>query len=219
MDSVAARLAETVLFPTPPLPLSTIMMCFILSRLSWSLNPSSLIIGFAESDTFSSRYDLQVIGFVVAGRNLFNAESVFLKHAFGRSSGGSFEYTVEGLPESLAGAFIPEGIQGSSRFYNRVLKMDLVSDDGETAVVGRKGSIWYSGRARSSAWIRDPWGDNPYDLHRRFIDEGVVFVRDPLRGPIGVYTSFRDEDGNVLHAVDRRAMGQRVDPPGTETDH
>ncbi|MDD2532125.1 MAG: glyoxalase [Candidatus Methanomethylophilaceae archaeon] len=140
----------------------------------------------------------------------------------GDPSGGSFEYTVEGLPESLAGAFIPVRDTGSSsRFYNRVLKMDLVSDDGETAVVGRKG--FYLVLRKSQIFGVDTGiilgVDNPYDLHRRFIDEGVVFVRDPLRGPIGVYTSFRDEDGNVLHAVDRRAMGQRVDPPGTETNH
>lgn len=140
----------------------------------------------------------------------------------GDPSGGFFEYTVEGLPESLAGAFIPVmDTERSSRFYIRILKMDLISDDGEIAVVGRKGFYLI---LKKSQTVGIDTGiifgvDNPYDLHRRFIDENVVFVRDPLRGPIGVYTSFRDDDGNVLHAVDRRAMGQRVGPPGTEPDH
>jgi hypothetical protein len=44
--------------------------------------------------------------------------------------------------------------------------------------------------------------ENPFDLHRRLIDENVVFVRDPMNSPIGVYTSFRDDDGNTIHAVD-----------------
>jgi len=116
----------------------------------------------------------------------------------------------------LAGAFVPvKETERAARFYTRVLKMEMISDDGDTAVVGRNG--FYLVLKKSQIVGFDTgimFGvDNPYDLHRRLIDEGVVFVRDPLRGPIGVYTSFRDDDGNVLHAVDRRAMGQKIDPP------
>lgn len=133
---------------------------------------------------------------------------------FGDPHGGFFEYTEEGLPESLAGAFVPvKETERAVRFYTRVLKMELISEDGDTAVVGRKGFYLV---LRKSQIVGVDTGimfgvDNPYDLHRRFIDEGVIFVRDPLRGPIGVFTSFRDDDGNVLHAVDRRAMGQKAD--------
>lgn len=134
----------------------------------------------------------------------------------GDPCGGFFEYTVEGLPENLAGAIIPvRDTKRSLRFYTEILKMDPVSDDGDTAVVGRNGFYLV---LKKSQDVGVDTGimlgvDNPYDLHRRLVDEGVVFLRHPLKGPIGVYASFRDDDGNVLHAVDRRAMGQRVDPP------
>ncbi|MCK9323646.1 MAG: glyoxalase, partial [Candidatus Methanomethylophilaceae archaeon] len=47
--------------------------------------------------------------------------------------------------------------------------------------------------------------DNPYDLHRRLIDEGVIFIKDPERIPLGVRTSFLDDDGNVLNAIEMNA--------------
>ena len=48
--------------------------------------------------------------------------------------------------------------------------------------------------------------DDPYALHRRLIDEGVIFMVDPEMGPIGVYTSFRDTDGNIIRVVDKYAI-------------
>ena len=44
--------------------------------------------------------------------------------------------------------------------------------------------------------------DSPYDLHRRLVDEGVIFVMDPKRTHLGLITSFKDDDGNVLYAIE-----------------
>ena len=40
---VAARLEDTVLLPTPPLPLMTMMMCLMWPRASWSLVSSWML--------------------------------------------------------------------------------------------------------------------------------------------------------------------------------
>ncbi len=44
--------------------------------------------------------------------------------------------------------------------------------------------------------------ESPFDLHRRLIDEGVIFVMDPKRTPLGLITSFKDDDGNIIHAIE-----------------
>lgn len=44
--------------------------------------------------------------------------------------------------------------------------------------------------------------DSPYNTRRRLMDQGVVFVVDPVMGPFGTYTSFRDDDGNVISVID-----------------
>ncbi|MDR3205882.1 MAG: VOC family protein, partial [Candidatus Methanoplasma sp.] len=65
---------------------------------------------------------------------------------------------------------------------------------GSAVVLIKKGSVF--GDSGIFFGVNDP-----YALHRRLIDEGVVFVRDPTRGPMGVFTSFLDPDGNTLHAI------------------
>ena len=44
--------------------------------------------------------------------------------------------------------------------------------------------------------------DSPYDLHRRLVDEGVIFVMDPKRTDLGLITSFKDDDGNIIYAIE-----------------
>ena len=44
--------------------------------------------------------------------------------------------------------------------------------------------------------------DSPYDLHRRLVDEGVIFVMDPKRTHLGLITSFKDDDGNIIYAIE-----------------
>ena len=43
MDSAAARLEDTVLLPTPPFPLMTMMTCLMFLRVSWSLVSSWMV--------------------------------------------------------------------------------------------------------------------------------------------------------------------------------
>lgn len=126
----------------------------------------------------------------------------------GDPGGGRFEYTVEGLPEKLFMATIPsKDLKKAVPFYTDVLGMELLYENDREAAVKR-------GDAILLLKISDITGidtgifigvDNPYDLHRRLVDEGVVFVRDPIRVPLGVYTSFRDDEGNILHAIEMKA--------------
>ncbi len=127
----------------------------------------------------------------------------------GDPGGGNFIYTTEGLPESLFMATVPcRDIGCSLSFYSELLGMETVYQKEKEAVVKR-------GAAAIFLKVSDVVGidtgiflgvENPYDLHRRLIDEGVVFVRDPVRAPMGVHTSFKDIDGNIIHAIEMNAV-------------
>jgi len=126
----------------------------------------------------------------------------------GDPGGGNFMYTTEGLPESVFMAAVPcRDIDRSLSFYNGLLGMDVLYRKKKEAAVRRNGATLL---LRASDAVGIDTGiylgvENPYDLHRRLVDEGVVFVSDPLRTPLGVSTSFRDFDGNVIHAIETRA--------------
>ena len=123
----------------------------------------------------------------------------------GDPHGGEFTYTDEGLPLNIRAVTVPvKNMDDSIEFYSGLLGFRIEEE-------GVKRTYMVRGDAHLILEKSDSTGidtgiyfgvDNPYDLHRRLIDEGVVFVRDPLNSPIGVYTSFRDCSGNVVHAVD-----------------
>ena len=129
----------------------------------------------------------------------------------GDPHGGDFEYTDEGLPQNITAVQVPtKDLDRSIKFYTELLGMEEISKDEGYAVLRR-------GTAVILLFISDDTGidtgfyigvDDPYALHRRLIDEGVVFMVDPKAGPIGVYTSFRDDDGNIIRAVDKYAIEQ-----------
>ena len=124
----------------------------------------------------------------------------------GDPHGGEFTYTDEGLPQNITAARVPvKNMDDAMDFYTGLLGFRIEATEGKCTYIVR-------GDAHVILEESDVTGvdtgiffgvDNPYDLHRRLIDEGVVFVRDPLNSPIGVYTSFRDCSGNVIHAVDK----------------
>lgn len=126
----------------------------------------------------------------------------------GDPGGGNFTYTDEGLPESVFMAAVPcSSIDRALSFYSGLLGMTLLYRTDKEAAVRRNGAVLL-------LKVSDSFGidtgiflgvDNPYDLHRRLVDEGVVFVRDPVRAPFGVFTSFRDNDGNIIHAAETKA--------------
>ena len=126
----------------------------------------------------------------------------------GDPHGGFFEYTVEGIPESIFACSIPvSDLSRSVDFYTGILGMQLLGEtDGEAYI--RRGSC------RLILRVSDDVGvdtgvylgvDSPFNTRRRLIDEDVEFVREPIHSPFGTYTSFLDPDGNVIHAIDQGA--------------
>lgn len=127
----------------------------------------------------------------------------------GDPQGGDFIYTEEGLPENIFAVKIPvKDVHRSIRFYNDILKMEIVFENEEEAIVVRKDVVLLLKRNQTVGIDTGVFigVENPYDLHRRLVDEGVVFVRDPTKGAIGVYTSFCDDDANIIHAIDMYSM-------------
>lgn len=126
----------------------------------------------------------------------------------GDPHGGFFEYTVEGIPESIFACSIPvSDLDRSVDFYTGVLGMQLLGETGGEAYLRR-------GSCRLILRVSDDVGidtgvylgvDSPFNTRRRLIDEDVEFVREPMHSPFGTYTSFLDPDGNILHAMDQGA--------------
>lgn len=123
----------------------------------------------------------------------------------GDPHGGNFIYTNEGIPKGIAAVSIPSrNIDRAVRFYTESLKMVLRSRDDDTAVLSAGKDIVIIRRSEDTGidtgiYLRT---DSPFDLHRRLVDEGVIFVLDPKRTPLGLITSFKDDDGNIIHAVE-----------------
>ena len=123
----------------------------------------------------------------------------------GDPHGGMFEYTVEGLPESVFAFTVPvSDVSRSVAFYRDVLGMQVLAQDGDTAHL-RRGLCRIVLKRQAATGV--DLGvylsvDSPYNTRRRLMDEGVEFVTDPMRTPFGVETAFLDPDGNIIHAID-----------------
>lgn len=125
----------------------------------------------------------------------------------GDPCGGEFDYTDEGLPETLSAVSVRcRDVEASEDFYCSLLGFRPAEEEKGLKVLKRgDATLILTGGFTEPYDTGIYFGvENPYDLHRRLIDEGVVFVRDPMNSPIGVYTSFRDPSGNTVHAVDSR---------------
>lgn len=124
----------------------------------------------------------------------------------GDPCGGEFRYTDEGLPSCVSAVSVRcRDVRESEGFYYGLLGFETIAEEGGSVFIRRGDAVLVLVRGDVPYDTGVYLGvDNPYDLHRRLIDEGVVFVRDPMNSPIGVYTSFRDPSGNTVHAVDSR---------------
>ncbi|MDR2846686.1 MAG: VOC family protein [Candidatus Methanoplasma sp.] len=126
----------------------------------------------------------------------------------GDPHGANFTYTDEGLPENIFMVSVPSSdIRRSVAFYRDIMGLSVVYEKDSEAVVKRGGAIILirkGNRTGEDTGVFFGVGD-PYDLHRRLIDEGIVFIRDPVRGSMGVFTSFLDPDRNILHAIETKA--------------
>ena len=126
----------------------------------------------------------------------------------GDPHGGFFEYTTEGLPESIGVCTVPvRDIGRSLPFYRDLLGMEVLHEDGDRAYLRRGSCNIILSRSETVGVDTGLYFgvDNPYNTRRRLIDEGVVFTMEPRRGPFGTYTSFRDDDGNIIHAIETGA--------------
>ncbi len=136
----------------------------------------------------------------------------------GDPRGGEFSYTTEGLPASVFMASVPSrDVRAAVGFYRDILKMEPVYCGPEEVVVRRDSAairIFRSDKAGIDTGIFLGVAD-PFDFHRRMIDEGVRFKLDPKRLPMGVATSFFDGDGNLLYAIENGAE-PRVGPEVSE---
>ena len=123
----------------------------------------------------------------------------------GDPHGGNFIYTNEGIPSGIALVTIPSrNVERSVRFYNGLLKMEICSQKSDEAILAAGKDLI---RIVKNDYVGIDTGiylrtDSPYDLHRRLVDEGVIFVMDPKRTDLGLITSFKDDDGNVIYAVE-----------------
>ncbi len=133
----------------------------------------------------------------------------------GDPGGGDFEYTDEGLPTGIHAVEIPvTDLRRAAGFYEEILGFAVLGEDGGRVYLERGACrvvLRLSAEAGVDAGVWFSVG-SPYDTRRRLIDEGVEFVEDPARGPLGVSVAVRDPDGNVL-----RMVGPAEFRPGTSS--
>ena len=130
----------------------------------------------------------------------------------GDPHGANFEYTTEGLPESIHVCTIPvRDVSRSVGFYTDILGMEVLdSDDGSAYLVRGQCRIILKHSESTGIDTGLYFGvDSPYNTRRRLIDEGVVFVQEPKHGPFGTFCSIRDGDGNVIHLIETKAVFRR----------
>jgi catechol 2,3-dioxygenase-like lactoylglutathione lyase family enzyme len=128
----------------------------------------------------------------------------------GDPKGGDFRYTTEGSPENITAVTIPvSDIGGAVSFYCGTLMMEKVSASDREAILRFGGSFVLLKKSQTVGVDTGVYigVTDPFVFHRRMVDEGVVFVRHPERGPMGVYASFRDRDNNVVHAIETVPSG------------
>ena len=126
----------------------------------------------------------------------------------GDPHGANFEYTVEGLPESVFVSTIPvKDVDRAIGFYVDILRMELLGKDEQTAYMIRMDCRVILKRSDVVGIDTGLYFgvDSPYNTRRRLIDEGVVFVQEPKRGPFGTFCSIRDDDANVIHFIETKA--------------
>ncbi|MDR0778784.1 MAG: VOC family protein [Methanomassiliicoccaceae archaeon] len=126
----------------------------------------------------------------------------------GDPGGGNFEYTTEGLPKEVAFVEVPvKDMKRAIRFYCGILKFGLVSSSDDTSVL-KLGPGCKIALVRRPNDVGKDTGiyltvESPYEFNRRMVDEGVLMIRHPQKGPLGVFASFKDDDGNTLHVIGR----------------
>lgn len=106
---------------------------------------------------------------------------------------------------SMRGAEIPvTDIPRAIVFYTEALGMEHISNDARQAVVAGNGFIILL-KKRLDAGVETNifFGTNdPARLHRHLINIGIPGIQNPVEGPMGLCLTFKDIDGNILHALE-----------------
>ena len=128
----------------------------------------------------------------------------------GDPHGGNFIYTDEGIPSGIALVSVPSrDVPRAVRFYCGLLRMEEIRQSADEALLSFGNDLMLITRSDAAGIDTGLYlgTDSVYDLHRRLVDEGVVFVLDPVRTHLGLETSFMDDDGNLIHAIEIRRKG------------
>ncbi len=126
----------------------------------------------------------------------------------GDPHGANFEYTDEGLPESIFAFTVPStDLDRSIRFYGDILGFQLLGRDESKAYMRRMGCTLILEKSEKAGIDTGIYltVDSPYNTHRRLVDEGTGFWSEPKRGPMGTFTAILDPDRNILRMIEGRA--------------
>ncbi len=97
-------------------------------------------------------------------------------------------------------------IAAATEFYRDLLLMEPLSEADDQVILRCGGQFimlnlspveWTGGD--TGLYISTP---SIYDLHRRLVDEAVVFMQPPQRGELGLTAVLSDDDGNLLTFIE-----------------
>ncbi len=126
----------------------------------------------------------------------------------GDPHGANFEYTDEGLPESIFAFTVPStDLDRSIGFYGDMLGFELLGRDDYRAYMRRMGCTLILEKSEKAGVDTGIYltVDSPYNTHRRLVDEGTGFWSEPKRGPMGTFTGILDPDRNILRMIEGQA--------------
>lgn len=127
----------------------------------------------------------------------------------GDPHGGEFEYTDEGLPIGISAVTVPSrGLERSIRFYRDILGMEIIGQEQGRAYLRRTGCTIILVDSDDAGVDLGFYltVDDPYSTRRRLIDEGVEFMCEPRRGPLGTFTAIFDPDRNIIRMIEPSAL-------------
>ncbi len=125
----------------------------------------------------------------------------------GDPHGGNFVYNDEGIPKGIIAVSIPvRNVKQAVEFYCQKLKMKLMSENDTRAVVAVGKQLIILSKSEKTGVDTGLYlkTESPYDLHRRLVEENVIFVMEPKKIDLGLVTSFKDCDNNIIHVVEVR---------------
>lgn len=125
--------------------------------------------------------------------------------------GGDYDYGDIGKVEAVALVMVPvTDIDVAIEFYVETLGMRLEKRSGLMALVSAIGNgrlLLIEPEAGSALITGGHTGivfttSSVYDLHRRMVDQGVVFTRKPMVTRLGLEVEFEDQDGNRMTVIE-----------------